>query len=309
MKSWKCGFEANPCFQLFSISYLIFSSLNWHFPYIMQRVKFKQDCILNKELAMQSHGIFHSNILNIIITKKAIRCFLFIFLIITATAYAGKEFWESKPFDEWTPKECQRLLVDSPWAKVLNLTGRQSIGYGGGGDATDSQPPFVKYIIQLRSAQPIRQAMVRQMQLAQNYDKLPDEQKKEFSAKAQPLLQGNSQDFVVVNISFSTNNREYLRDLLRHWQSRTVELLKNSVYLSGSKGSKVPISMFTSGKGGQPEFQFVFPRQVNGKDVLSPEDKALRLEFDYLVVGEIGDGKGFIEFKTDKMKVNNEVVY
>lgn len=254
---------------------------------------------------MRSPRNFHSVLLNTLAAKKALRLLLPAFLLIAISAYAGKEFWDTKPYDEWTLKECQKILENSPWAKEMSLAG---VG-GGGKDATDSQAPYIKYIVQLRSAQPIRQATVRQTQIIQKYDSLSADQKKEFNAKIQPFLEASFSDVVVVSISFSSNNRQNTMDLLRHWQSRTTDMLKNSVYLSGSKSEKVKIGQFIPVSGAQQEFQFVFPRQVNGKEVLAPEDKALRLEFDYPVVGSLGDGKGFIEFKTEKMKINDEVVY
>jgi hypothetical protein len=255
---------------------------------------------------MRSHKSLSSIFLNGISAKTLFCLLLPALMLISIAAYAaGKEFWETKPYDEWTQKECQKMLQDSPWAKALNLTGTG----GGGNDSTDSRAPFVNYSIQLQTAPPIRQAMVRQSQIAQKYDSLPAEKKQAFDKNAQQFLEGNPEDVVIVYVSFSTNSRDGLRKLLTHWPAQTVDLLKNSVYLSGSKSAKVPLSQFIPGAGGQPEFRFIFPRKLNGKEILSPEDKVLRLEFDYPVVSSMGDGKGNIEFKTEKMKINDEVTY
>ncbi|MCL2878296.1 MAG: hypothetical protein FWF13_05900 [Acidobacteria bacterium] len=235
-----------------------------------------------------------------------------VFSLISIFLFAGvvmaKEFWESKDFSKWSQKECQKMLNDSPWAKELNLTG--SMGFGGGGTAaTDSYAPYVKYNIQLRSAAPIRQAIVRQMQIAQKYDSLPADRKQVFDQNNEAFLAGASPDYVMVFVTFETNNRDYLRDLLRHWETQTTELLQNSVYLSNSKAKKVPIYQYIPGSGSSQEFQFIFPRKVDGGELLDPGDKSLQLEFDYPVIGRIGDGRGFIEFKTDKMKIDNVVIY
>jgi hypothetical protein len=255
---------------------------------------------------MRSHRNLASIFSRAVAAKTILYLLLPALLLISVIAFAaGKEFWETKPFDEWTQKECQKMLQDSPWAKELSLVGTG----GGGNDATDSKAPYLKYSIQLQTAPPIRQAMVRQSQIVQKYDSLPVEKKQEFDKTAQQFLDGNSADVVIVYISFSTNSRDGLRQLLTYWPTRSVDLLKNSVYLSGSKSAKVPISQFIPGANGQPEFRFVFPRKFNGKEILGPEDKILRLEFDYPVSGGMGDGKGNIEFKTDRMKINDEVVY
>jgi hypothetical protein len=255
---------------------------------------------------MRSHKTLRSIISGGLSVKNLFCLLLPALLLLSVAGYtAGKEFWITKPYYEWTQKECQQMLQNSPWAKEISLTGTG----GGGNDSTDSRTPFVTYSIQLQTAAPIRQAIVRQSQIAQKYDSFPVEKKQEFDKKSQQYLDGSSEDVVIVYVSFSTNSRDGLRKLLTHWPSQTVDLLKNSVYLSGSKSAKVPIAQFIPGAGGQPEFRFVFPRKLNGKEIISPEDKVLRLEFNYPVVSSMGDGNGNVEFKTEKMKINDEVVY
>jgi hypothetical protein len=250
-----------------------------------------------------------SVLLNNIRLKKAFFFILPALMLTAIFAYAAGEFWEKKAYFEWTQKECQKLLENSPWAKEYTQTGVQSIGSLTGGDATDNQAPYVKYIIQLRSAKPIRQAIVRQTQILRKYETLPDDQKQALDKNSQNFLDEYPSDLVIVHMIYSCNSNQTDRDLARHWQSQTVDLLKNSVFLSGSKGEKVPIARFMVTQGAEREFDFVFPRQVNGKEILSPEDKSLRLEFTYPVVRGIGDGRGFIEFKLDKMKIQGELVY
>ncbi|NLV32496.1 MAG: hypothetical protein GXY47_15245 [Acidobacteria bacterium] len=230
-------------------------------------------------------------------------------LLMAVFAEAKDEFWDKKPYDEWSQKECQKLLTNSPWAKEYEITGTQMIGSLGGRDATDNQPPYIKYQVQIRTAPPIRQAMVRMMQIAQNYDQLPDEQKKQFDQQTQGFLAADTSEMIIVHMSYSTNFPQNYRDLAQHWQSQTAELLKNSVYLSGNKSDKVAIAQYIPGQEGQSEFQFIFPRKVDGKDIVGDQDKNLRLEFAYPVVGRIGDGRGFLEFKLDKMMFNGNIVY
>ena len=46
-----------------------------------------------------------------------------------------------------------------------------------------------------------------------------------------------------------------------------------------------------------------------GREVLGPEDKSLLLEFVYPSVGDIGNGIGFMEFKTQKMLFEGKIEY
>ena len=220
----------------------------------------------------------------------------------------AKDFWETKAFNQWSKKEYEKILNDSPWAKELNLTGVNEI-FTGAAAATDGRPPYIKYKILLRSAAPVRQAIVRKEQINNQYDSLPADQKLAFDQSTENFLNDTSPELVIVSISFETNNLDYLCDLNRHWEIQSTDLLKNSVYLSASKGEKVPILQFIPGNSASQEFQFIFPREVNGKEILQPGGKTLQLEFAYPVIDELGDGRGFIEFKTDKMKINNKVVY
>jgi len=63
--------------------------------------------------------------------------------------------WETKPFTEWTDKEVQAVLTDSPWAGKGSLTNARAGGAVG-------QVPDWKITVTWRTALPIRQAIVRQ---------------------------------------------------------------------------------------------------------------------------------------------------
>jgi hypothetical protein len=56
---------------------------------------------------IQGSGSYHEGM-------GAPRCFLALVLAIPLTA---GEFWDSKPYTQWTDDEVTRVLVDSPWAK------------------------------------------------------------------------------------------------------------------------------------------------------------------------------------------------
>ena len=245
-------------------------------------------------------------------TVKNLCALSLISIFLFAGVVMAKDFWETKPFDQWSQKECQKMLTDSPWAKELELVGR-NVEMGSSAVSTDSRAPYIKYTAQLRSAAPLRQAVVRQLQIVNKYDSLPDDQKQAFSQNTDSFLLGPPSEFVVVNIQYESNIVDHNRDLNRYWETQTTDVLKNSVYLSGSKGVKVPLSQFVPGAVNSQEFQFVFPREVDGKEILKPGDKALQLEFAYPVIKyqgyDLGDGRAFIEFKADKIKINNEFIY
>ena len=67
--------------------------------------------------------------------------------------------WEEKPFTQWSEKDVEKLLTDSPWAGKASLTHEKA--------GADLGPvPDWKVIISVRSATPIRQALARQQLIA-----------------------------------------------------------------------------------------------------------------------------------------------
>jgi hypothetical protein len=63
--------------------------------------------------------------------------------------------------------------------------------------------------------------------------------------------------------------------------NQTTERLKNFVFLIGGGGVRVPLSIYRTGEGASRKFQFVFPREYNGRPFIGPGDKTLKLEFNH----------------------------
>jgi len=240
---------------------------------------------------------------------KKMQCLSIAVLFLAAVFAAPKgEFWEKKDYKQWSQKEVSQMLEKSPWAQQFT---NQGVGIGDMDlDSMDAAQPYIKYQVQFRSARPIRQAIVRQMALTQKYDGLSSEQKQQFDQSAEAFLSADVSNVVVVYITYESNNREYDRQLARHWQSQTVDLLKNYVYLSSDKGDKVPLANYFVDQGGGRSFQFIFPREVNGNPIVDPmKDKSLKLEFNYPVIENLGNGNAFMEFKLEKMIFAGNVAF
>ena len=84
-------------------------------------------------------------------------------LVVSASA---AEVWETKPFMEWSPREVDKVLTDSPWAGKATMT-HERIG------ANLGPVPDWNLIVSARSATPIRMAMARQ-QLAAGVPASPE---------------------------------------------------------------------------------------------------------------------------------------
>ena len=235
-----------------------------------------------------------------------------LFISSVSTAF-GADFWETKEYTKWSSKECGKMLENSPWAKDFSLVAAGLQRSAGASD--DGQQFYIKYQLQFRSALPVRQALVRQMQIAQKYDSLSPEQKQQFDKSAESFLSSNFPDAVILYVTYDTNSQSIARELDRHWQSRTADLLRNTVFLRNSRGQQVALAQFAVSQGSERSFQFIFPRKVDGEPFLKADDKSLQLEFSYPVVsapgggGSLGDGRAFVEFKPQKMIFKGDLVY
>jgi hypothetical protein len=73
-------------------------------------------------------------------------CVLFLLLVLSLCA---ADFWQSRPFTEWSDKEVQKMMTNSPWARPISLSmgggapAPPVLGRGGGGDTSpgDSGAP------------------------------------------------------------------------------------------------------------------------------------------------------------------------
>jgi hypothetical protein len=241
------------------------------------------------------------------ITIKVFALILPLIALIFISSVYGKDFWEKGDYKTWSKKDCSKMLADSPWAKKVEET---TVDVNSADPtSSDGRTPFIKYQVQLRSAAPIRQAIIRQTQIANKYDELSPEQQQALDKQTDAFLNANYDDFVVVYVTYETNNRNFAQDLASHWQTQSTERLKTSVYLNGSKGDKIPVSQFIAGGGAERSFQFIFPRKQNGKEILGPEDKSLILEFPYPAIGRLGGGRAFLEFNQKKLEYNGKVEY
>jgi len=240
-------------------------------------------------------------------SRSALFFFLLVSLVV-AVAAAG-EFWQEKEYRRWSERDCRKLLENSPWAKRYILS-RALVELLGRVDPERAGEPRaeMQYVVQLRSALPIRQALVRLAQLNQKYDQMPPEQQQAFDQQAESLLAARFPETVVVDVTYGSNLPVYAREMAFHWQSQTTETVQNRVFLLGSGGVRLsPLSYAPSEGGGA--FRLVFPRQYEGQPLVSQQDKKLQLEFPHPNIGGQGEARVLIEFEVKKMLLNGEVIY
>jgi len=250
-------------------------------------------------------------------------------VIAIALSYAlfAQEPWAKKDWTQWTKKECKQILEESPWATVHGDGGAQA-NHLGAADSSGTRADAriqTTYNIQLRSALPVRQALVRQMLIQNKFDTSEDPQKRELLRETSSFLNRRYDDVIVVHVIYGSNIEQYVNEMMVYWQTHfPLGTVPQDAFLNTPSFKKIPPIKFISPKGGAPEFELIFPRTFNGNPVIGPNDKLISVEFEMPSLGttatvrhgNVTDTSGgvtgrraYAEFNVGKMKQNGILVY
>jgi hypothetical protein len=220
---------------------------------------------------------------------KVILSTVLLVLLGIGAVWAG-EPWEDKPYTEWTQKEVEKLLSDSPWAKSVKKRtgpGRYEWDSGGPGWIGDGGPPSQragsvpvpetsKNVIRWESSLTIRQARARFHEM----DSYKDMTKEETAR----LLNTRPQQHVI-----SVRGR-YVYDLLDGMEEVTEDSFRKSVYLKLSNQREIqPVGVEVEAGnarvvGGRAQFSttvwFGFPREKEGSPAIGPNER--KVEFHWV---------------------------
>lgn len=211
---------------------------------------------------------------------------------------AAQDEWAKKPYRQWSKDEVSKILTDSPWAKTQTVrinrrgqlrsiagqtetspdasTGIPGIsGTGVLGGAHDASE--YKFTLRLRSSLPIRQAIVRLVQLDAKYDQMSVAEQKAFDAQTKALLECREcADNYVVSVGFGTSNSAGTNLIYEWFAGRTLPSLKRYIYLANERGERRDLAGFIPPKVPGDEAFFLFPRLDGQKEpLLTPTDKKI----------------------------------
>jgi hypothetical protein len=216
--------------------------------------------------------------------------------VVFTTGSAQKDEWQGKPYQQWTKRDVQQLLGDSPWAQTQARSG-PTVNFGGGNTPT----PDKIYAVRLRSALPVRQALLRFRQLNEKYDEMSDKKKAEFDEKNRALVEcpACADNYVVSLIPPGAADARFV----------TPEKMKLYVQLTDERGRRRELVHFTPTKTTGQEISFFFPRlDDNGAPLLTPSSKKLIFSIDTTVLALDTTIRRF-EFDVSKMIANGAVVF
>jgi hypothetical protein len=240
---------------------------------------------------------------------------LSVFALAVLTASAD-DFWVKKDWKQWTTADCKKLLEDSPWThrKLLenetNVGRLPSAGNAGVGaapgqadTAQNKDTGEVNYVVQIRSAAPIHEALIRQAQIDKQYDKMSDADKKAFDAQMDALYKVND-DTIVVHVRYYANRDSLGSDLEKSWKSLPADTVPADMALISSNGSKVTPLTFVPDRDGKDEFDMTFPKKAFAEGL-----KSFKLQIPHPALGDFGAQKVMVEFKLDKMTFDGKPAF
>jgi hypothetical protein len=233
------------------------------------------------------------------------------FALFVCEAGLAQGFWVEKNFSRWSEKECRKMLEDSPWARrfVYALTYFEPFWQ------ISTLGPFMgtvgqfEYVVQIRSALPIRQALVRQKQLETHHDKASPAKKNELDAQAQAFLSMDSSEVMVVCVMYSANMTAYNRELVRYWQILPPEIAIKQILLLAPGGQWIHPLTYDAGESGAGAFQLTFPKNIDGKPILTPQNEEMKIEFQHPDILGQGGAHVVVSFNLLKMTVDRKLLY
>jgi hypothetical protein len=207
--------------------------------------------------------------------KKAAVAFLLCGALIISAAAQKK----LKPWTEWSQKEAQKMLDDSPWGQTQTETDTEEMFYSptSQGDsarrsaqgATNQATP-VNFRIRLLSAKPIRQAFARVIEAQQ---KTSDPK---LSEQLRAFVERQFDEWIVVAVTYDSRDGRFSGPAMQAFNSANTGVLKNNTYLETKGGKRLFLEEYTAPINDGMGAKFIFPRLVEGQPFITAESGELR---------------------------------
>jgi hypothetical protein len=205
-------------------------------------------------------------------------------------AEAQEKDAERNDYRQWTRADVIKMLSDSPWARtqtqrvqrhgqVRSIAGQNEAATGERkGELTSAEDAYdYTFTMRLRSALPVRQAIVRLVQLESNYDRMAKGERAALDTQTRELLECKEcADYYVVSVGFASSNNSS-SDLIYQWfNGQTLPGIKGYIYLANERGRRRDVARFIPPRSPGEEVFFLFPRlDEQGQPLFTPADRKL----------------------------------
>jgi len=248
-------------------------------------------------------------------------------ILVAGMVYAQKKDKGrmDEPFTKWDQKQVNNVFNNSAWAQTKEFRGQATgmhgtasnmgagaatngavTGTGGGTKGVDN--PEFSFTARFFSAQPVREAYVRMLQIMNQYDTLPADRQHAFDQKVAGLLHADVSQEVTVTLSYHTNDPIAQRDMNQWFNTQTTDTLNQNAYLFTPAGQITLLKYLPPQEGGGGlGARFIFPRTFKGEPILQPGAKG-RLRFQLSWQPQVGQTM-YIDFKPEEMTYKGQFSY
>jgi hypothetical protein len=224
---------------------------------------------------------------------------------------------QNKPWSEWSKKDVEKTLNDSPWAQTQTESDTSEMTYSPTISQTTNARKedtkiteasriesgaknsvmFVKYRIRLLSAKPIREALARQV-LSNQQSPNP-----QLAEQLQGFVDRDFSEYVVVAVTMEASDQRYSAPIAKVFGTATADILKNTTYLERKDGKRLFLLDYRPPANDGLGAKFIFARSVEGKTFISDGDSVR-------FVAELNDKvKLNVRYKTSEMTYNGKLEY
>jgi hypothetical protein len=231
-------------------------------------------------------------------------------LLVCALAVGISAQKKMKPWTEWSEKEAQKILDNSPWGQTQSDVDTSEMFYtpttqsGGGNSASrieqgaTNQATGVNFRIRFLSAKPIRQAFARLVELKQ---KTPNP---ELSEQLRSFVERDFSQWIVVAVNYDSRDGRYSGPVMQALNSANIGLLQNKTYLEIKGGKRLFLQDYKAPINDGMGAKFIFPRMVDGEPFIKPDSGEVRF---YSEVGKTI--KLNMRFKVSEMIYEGKLEY
>ena len=233
-----------------------------------------------------------------------------VFLLVLVTAMSVVAQWKVKPWKEWSKKEAEKILEDSPWARTQVETNLSEMFYSptsAGRNATNvsnrsvegatNQEINLSYHIRFFTARPIREAFARIYQLKAK----PDSQ---TNIGLQNFTEIKPTNVIILTVTFDCPDRRFSGKVMQAFNSAVTATLKNSTYLERSDGKRLFLEEYVPPGPDGFGARFIFPRNVKDAPFISLDASEVRFFSEYS-----SNIKLDRRFKISDLMVNGKLEY
>ena len=194
----------------------------------------------------------------------------------SASLVSAQTYGIDSNYKRWSKAQAEKVLNDSPWANIQEVRIKKegqaqrvagappslirdetnSVASGG----TDFPLDFI-FTLRLRSARPIREALVRLKQLDAKYDAMDEKQKAAFDEKLKGLLDCPAcENNYVITLSSKSRNSPGADAVYATFKGARIDDVKRYIYIGNERGERRELVQLVPPKAPGEEVVLFFPR-------------------------------------------------